>query len=260
MPRKTFADLMSEQAFDVSHEYRMLSRLAYGDDFDEADVGLMGNVDREFYKVPFRGTALTLEDFDEALSADFLGLEDANNLDDLLLFCEYLYSFAAVFPQFGSHVLRQVELIAEKASHKIVKRGDFYILIPVNSAAILAAELAPDNVATDILAYQHRSLQGDIEQKKEIIVKLAGELEPMRDQIKLVNSKLESDLFYLVNNANIRHNNFTLGFKNYNETFAVMEDDELEIWYDRIYELCITAFSLAEYSEWKKEVDQLKQG
>lgn len=256
--RKDFADILSGNDFDIGREYSNLYRLAYGE--GDIERGFMQFVDDRFQNVPFRGTSLTLYDFNERYAFHFDGRDWSDELDDLLSFCEYLYNFADVFPECSWDITRQVELVAEAASHQIVKRGGYYVLAPIDSAAILASEIAPVSLSTDILAYQHRSLRGDLEGKKTIILKLVGELEPMRGQVKSVSGKLADDLFYLVNNANMRHNNFTLGSKKYSKVFSGMGKDELESWYDRIYELCITAFPLLEYSEWKDEVDQLKQG
>ena len=108
------------------------------------------------------------------------------------------------------------------------------------------------------MEYNHYSLKGDIVRKRDILRILADKLEPQRKQLKGINSKLEDDVFALLNNLNIRHNNCKEGDKNYKEIVAKMTQDELEGWYDETYQMCLLAFLELDNVERTKKVAELK--
>lgn len=83
-------------------------------------------------------------------------------------------------------------------------------------------------------------------------------LEPKR---KDLSNQLSSDLFFIINNFNIRHNNTDPNDKSkYNSKVAEMSTDELEHIYDEVYQMCLLAFMELEHSERKGWIDELKKG
>lgn len=58
------------------------------------------------------------------------------------------------------------------------------------------------------------------------ISKLYRELEPQRDILKKIDSELEKNIFSLVNNLNLRHNNVTKGYKHFKKPVADMKKNE----------------------------------
>ena len=102
-------------------------------------------------------------------------------------------------------------------------------------------------------------MKGDLERKKSILLSLADKLEPQRGKLKQINSSLESDLFYLLNSANVRHNNNDPNGKNYIAIVASMDNDTIEKWYDDIYQMCLLAFLELDNIERKERVKELKQ-
>ena len=62
---------------------------------------------------------------------------------------------------------------------------------------------------------------------------LANLLEPYEKILNGIDASFKSDLFYALNNFNIRHNNVEpLDAKNYKKAIADMPLDILEHWYD----------------------------
>lgn len=91
------------------------------------------------------------------------------------------------------------------------------------------------------------------------MVQLASLLEPKRGSLKKADKTLESDLFYLFNNLNIRHNNVDPADSAKYKPFIVqMKQEELEHWYDETYQMCLLAFLQLEQTERKIEFDRLK--
>lgn len=88
---------------------------------------------------------------------------------------------------------------------------------------------------------------------------MAEQLESKREALKNVNKTLESNVFFLYNNMNIRHNNCDPASKNYKEHTANMSKKELEFWYDEIYQLSLLFFLELDNIERSKQIEVLKQ-
>ena len=110
-----------------------------------------------------------------------------------------------------------------------------------------------------IIEYNHHSMKGNLERKKATLIALADKLEAKRTKLKQINTSLESDLFYLLNSVNVRHNNAEQGGKNYIHFVADMKDGDIEQWYDDIYQMCLLAFLELDHLERKERVKKLKE-
>ena len=103
-------------------------------------------------------------------------------------------------------------------------------------------------------------MRGNVEGKKEILLKYASLLEPKEKILLSINSSLKKDLFYLFNNLNIRHNNIDCNDKgNYKKYVSEMPPEQIEEWYDETYQMCLLAFLEIEQYERKKKFDVLKE-
>ena len=76
--------------------------------------------------------------------------------------------------------------------------------------------------------------------------------------MRSINAVLESDIFFMLNNFNIRHNNKNKGDKNYKEYVAKMRKDRLEKWYDELYQMILLAFLLMDNTKRTDRVKELK--
>lgn len=83
-------------------------------------------------------------------------------------------------------------------------------------------------------------------------------LEPRRPELTQIDSGFASDLFYAFNNFNIRHNNVDPSGKNYKKPVADLTNDQLEQWYDEVYQMSLLAFLRLEHIDRKKSFDVLK--
>ena len=73
------------------------------------------------------------------------------------------------------------------------------------------------------------------------------------------NNKLTDDIFFMLNNVNIRHNNCAPEDRaKYKEYVAAMNSDQLEAWYDELYQMILLAFLLLDNEERAQKVSELK--
>ena len=134
------------------------------------------------------------------------------------------------------------------------------VLVVEDKAEVTAAaEIMPTPaLAVDIVRYNHRTLKGEIELKKKILLALGVELEAKRKKLHVINATLENDIFFMLNNLNIRHDNKSKGDKNYKEYVAKMRKERLEKWYDELYQMILLAFLLMDNAQRVEKIKELK--
>ncbi len=138
------------------------------------------------------------------------------------------------------------------------KRGKVLLVLKNALASSVAENAENEDISFLIFEYNHTNLKGDIVRKKEILLALGAEIEPLRAELKIMNQDLEDNVFFMLNNLDIRHNNRKKGDKNYKEKVAKMSKNKLENWYDRLYQLLLVAFSLLDYKTESLEIKKLK--
>lgn len=120
----------------------------------------------------------------------------------------------------------------------------------------LSIELDEDT-ACKVIEYNHYLLKGDIDKKKEILLQLASKYEGIKSNIKNLNSKLDDDIGFMLNNVHIRHNNKSV--KSKKEYVSKMRKDTMEKWYDETYQMLLLAFLLNEQSSRSEKIGKLKE-
>lgn len=88
-------------------------------------------------------------------------------------------------------------------------------------------------------------------------MQLANKYEGIKSNIKSLNSKLDDDIGFMLNNIHIRHNNKS--GKNKKEYVSKMRKDTMEKWYDETYQMLLLAFLLNEQTDRCKKINQLKE-
>lgn len=142
---------------------------------------------------------------------------------------------------------------------KIFNKKDIILVVEKNAAATSVAEFVDEELAYEIISYNHFLLKGNIDEKRKILLKLANELEPRRKELENINYKLTSNIFFMLNSLNIRHNNGSLGDKNYIEYVAKMSANMLEEWYDELYQDILLANLLLDDEKRKRKIEKLKR-
>ncbi len=250
--RKTFIDIIESKGFSVNTEYHRLKELFYirraNYSYSEY-ITLREYINRIYLSIRRRNNATSLDDFDETYGFDFNTESKVYDLDTLLVFCEYIVHFTnqIIFPGGLSDLKKiidnQIGTIIKSIGYKAIQKDNEYIFVPKEPAAVEVAESIDDeDVSYKVLYYNHHSLKGDLEGKRQILEKLAHKLEPNEKELEKINLSLKKHLFGAFNNLNIRHNNLEAKDGDYNEKFAQLTDEKKEEMYDGLYKDCLIAF------------------
>lgn len=264
--RRNFAQVLKSGNIDIKKEYSKLFAIFYGRDSRDSR-SLADIISANFENIYFRGTCFNLDEFDEEYGFHFVEQPQDFNVDYLVSFCEYIYNLVVNFDdRFLFHntnkdfYVLHINKLMERIGYIQSCEDGFTIFVAKNNAAIAVSELEciPENVSYKVISYNHHSMQGEIDKKKQILLTLANILEPRRNELEGMNNQFTSDLFYAFNNFNIRHNNIDSNGTKYKKTIAELTQEQLEKWYDNVYQMCLLAFMLLENKSIKTEFNKLK--
>jgi hypothetical protein len=280
--RKNIFDILSE-GFNIDEEIAVLwdvfcdDVIIYKTDrlhqpFEYKSI--LYTVDRYAFKNwKSRGTCISTKDMIKRLGINNIiykkSYKDPNNLLKLLEFIINMISRCQYTIQRMSHILESDGFILVKENtKKLIERFGYTlydieneekrIIIEKNPAATAAAEISKRDIAVKIMQYNHYLLKGDINTKKDIILALAGDIEPKEKELKIIDETIKNNLFFLLNNLNLRHNNIEPEDKNYKAIVANMTQTELESWYDETYQLILLSKLLLDNSERSKKITALR--
>lgn len=272
--RKNFAQLLKNGKVDYKSEYKKLYELLFEKNLQDENGELCSvhMVFGEFFtSFHFRGTCLSLQEFDEENGFNFPDpSRDNPKIEDLVLLMEYFYNmlmgymgsqnmsfYSGINTQF---LMQHILSVCDAIGYKQVTEDGFAVFVEKNAVATAVAEsdLIPDDLSYKLITYDHHSMCGDLEKKKSIIVRLASIIEGKQAKLNQVNPTLKKDLFYIFNNFNIRHNNCDNQSKDYKPAIADMDKNELEKWYDETYQMCLLAFMELEQADRKPKFDAIK--
>lgn len=269
--RKNFAEVLKNGKVDIRKEYSRLYHLLY-DIYNENSynpTSLYDYINDSFYKIWFRGTAITLEDFNDEHGFSFEEFPRNFNIDYLVSFCEYFYNITFGYmalpcclnQAYLQFIIQQIDKVIAAIGYMPTTQDGFTNFVEKSQGAVATSEIIDDkDLSYKTIYYNHHSMRGNVEGKKEILLKYASLLEPKENILNSINPSLKKDLFYLFNNLNIRHNNIDCADKgNYKKYVSEMTPQQIEEWYDETYQMCLLAFLEIEQSERKKKFDKLKE-
>lgn len=273
MKRRNFAQILEEAQIDIRREYDRL----YSSFFLQKIYDGMGNnlslyeyCQMNFIYIPFRGTCLNLDDFDDVHNIHFEKVPSNFDLNYLILFCEYTYNFLIYLNpmnSFGNFVgnsphqiyLQQISKVIEKIGYMYsTNEKGITIFVPKSQEAISVSEIVDPKLSYKVIEYNHHLLQGDIEGKKSILLLLADRIESKRSDLRNINRNMETNIFMLFNSMNIRHDNCSSESSRYIEYVANMSKKELEQWYDETYQLSLLALLELDNVERNRKISDLK--
>jgi uncharacterized protein YxjI len=151
---------------------------------------------------------------------------------------------------------QNIDLLLEHINYEkhIFDNDEKVIIVPKNPAATAVAEISSQETVMAILKYHHASLKGQIEGKKKILLSIAHEYEALLSK----GIKGFDDYFTkardMLNNLDIRHNNKT--GKNKKEFVINMKPEELEKWYDDLYQLLLFCVLIKDNKHRKDEISK----
>lgn len=270
MARKTFAQVLKDANVDIEREYERLYQLFYKIKIPNSNgtaTTLYEICEMGFMSFPHRGTCLSLDDFNDFYGFHFEQKPSNFDVDYLINFCEYSYNLA-IFQQGNgimpflspaTQYIQQILKVIESIGYMHLSEDGISIFVPKSQPAIVVSEMLPPNLSYKVIEYNHHSMKGNLERKQATLKLLADQLEAKKKELNNLNSSLSGDLFYLLNNLNIRHNNIDPDSKGYKKGVADMSNDELEEWYDKTYDICLYAFMTLDQADRNAKVKALKQ-
>lgn len=196
----------------------------------------------------------------------------SNNMDDIIKGLEYYinvlrmveeklnfsrnmqFSYPPAYPM----LLKNIDILLEHLNYEeqVFAQDEKVILVPKNPAATAVAEITDkEHIAFAILKYNHNSLRGDLEGKRQLLLSIANEYEPLlKNPIDGFTDYFKKATF-LLNNLNLRHNNKS--GKDKKQFVVDMPNKELEKWYDELYQLLLFCVLIKDNVKRKKEIDDL---
>lgn len=279
--RRNFAQMLKDADIDIKVEYQKLYGMLYDRSIQVSSMNRISAYDElseRFNGFYFRGTCLTMDEFNDLHGFHFEKEPDGFNIDHLISLCEYIYNMLIGYQNIqGSYgygmtsmmpmpiniqfYMMQIMQIIERIGYMQAMEDGYTIFVEKSPAAIAVAEseLIPENLSYKLISYNHYAMKGNLEEKKAVLLQLALILEAKRNDLEKADRTLETNLFYIFNNLNIRHNNINPDLKGkYKAYVARMSNDDLERWYDEAYQMCLLAFLQLENINRKKEFDILK--
>lgn len=273
MGRRNFAQILEEAKIDIRREYdRLYSSFFLQKTYDGMgnNLSLYDHCQMNFINIPFRGTCLTLDDFDDFYNIHFEKIPSDFDLNYLILFCEYTYNFLIYLNPMNflgnSGVNSPHQIYLQQINKVIEEIGYMYstnekgitIFVPKSLEAISVSEIIDPELSYRVIEYNHHLLQGNIEKKRSILLLLADKIESKRSELRNINKTMETNIFMLFNSMNIRHDNCSKESPYYIEHVSNMPKKELEQWYDETYQLFLLAFLELDNMERNRKISDLK--
>lgn len=257
MTRKNIFELLDEK-YDIKSEMIKISDLFNGIEFLHVNPL---NFHQEVYTIErladniiacwkARGSCLNCAELKEKINLK----QNFDDKENVLTTLEYYVNILFLidqkvlpdraFPLLGLpeyYMLSEnIKLLLEHLNHQkiIIAEEEKVLLIPQDPAATAVAEITSnDDVAYAIMKYHHASLKGNLNEKKRLLLSIAHEYEPLLEKPVDGFTKYFDDANNMLNNAHIRHNNKEGPDKK--ELIANMSDEDLEKWYDELYQLLL---------------------
>lgn len=151
-----------------------------------------------------------------------------------------------------------IEILLEHLNYEkiIFNEEEKVILVPKNPAATAVAEVTENkDISFAILKYNHASLRGNLPEKKRLLVSIANEYEALLDNPVTGFAPFFDKTNGLLNSLNLRHNNKK--GKHKNALAADILNEELEKWYDELYQLLLFCVLIKDNVKRKNEIDEL---
>lgn len=273
--RKNIFEIL-ESKYDIEKEFNVINGL-----FSKPSIVAYANYDQGqlvpielainstcFYSWKQRCGCVCLNDMREKLDID---KRNYSNRDDMIICLEYFCNIIHLantklyynsFHIQNSYQKTQQLIILEDnidllLSHlnyekHVFEEEEKVIIIPKNPAATAVAEISSESTAMAILMYHHASLKGQLEEKRDILRRIAKEYEPLLDKGIAGFSDYFDKATNMLNNLDIRHNN--KAGKKKNALAINLSDEELENWYDELYQLLLFCVLIKDNKERKDKV------
>lgn len=278
--RRNFAQILKDAKIDVKVEYQKLYGMLYDRSIQVSNTSWISAYDEfstYFITFHFRGTCLSLDEFNDLHGFHFEKDPTNFNIDHLISLCEYIenllmaYQCVPLSYPYGygnmptklinvQFYLQQISQVIEKIGYMQAEQNGLTIFVEKDPAAIAVAEseFIPESLSYRLISYNHYSMKGNLAEKKATLLDLANLLEPQRINLERIDKTFARDLFYAFNNFHIRHNNADPQSPKFKKPIGDLAKEQLEFWYDEVYQMCLLAILRLEHADRKKTFEALK--
>lgn len=281
MTRKNIFELLKEK-YNIEHEMNKITTLFYSQMFKYIDsytykqtIYKIENIvdNRLLFAWKQRNSCLSCNEIKAKLNLEY----EYSRLDNVILILEYYENLIYLvnrhinLNKINYQIFQEYFMLKENIANLLdyinyeictIEKDEKVLIVPKNPAATSVAEISNDETAMAILMYNHHTLKGDLEAKRKILYSIAKEYEP------LLSKPIDGFKDYFVkatnmlNNLDIRHNNKK--GKHKNNLVVNLKNDELEKWYDELYQLLLFCVLIKDNIERKNNIEEflknLKQG
>lgn len=240
----------------------------------ESYISVYNFVDKYCFKQwKQRATLTNIEEMYTLLGLNFSPESDNSNdvLNHLEFYANIIYIVNLASLDFDQEFLEYESLLMAKSNltqlldwlnyeQKIFKKDQKVLLVQKNAATTAVSEIVDKETAYKVIEYNHYVLKGNLEAKGNILISLGKQMEAQRATLREINSDLEDNIFSLLNNLDLRHNNIDVGDgenKKYLKYVAGMKKNELEEWYDELYQMILLAYLELDNIDRSKKVKEL---
>lgn len=221
-----------------------------------------------------RGTFLSLAEMREQLGiAKSVFSRESVNERLILDFCQYaaniitrvvttIKSCSTAYITNPSHCSMAIDnmtlLLGKFGAHFITDPSTLEICIAYDDElGTIVGDDFPE-VKLNLTEYKKIDGHGDLERKGEILCTLYKRLEKEEAKFKGTAYKgMCDDTTFLFNKIGARH--WVEKDRIASKTFMAMSPEELELWYDRTYDMFLSCMVLSRYLDVKKDIDAIKR-
>lgn len=155
-------------------------------------------------------------------------------------------------------IWNNIEKLVERLKCVIKCIDDEFFIVYGNVMAEVVS-VSNKNLSESIMEYLMIDNRGDLKRKAEILCTLYKALEGYADVFKGTTYKgLFEDTKLLFNKSGVRHNVDKDSIAC--ATFLQMDTEQLEGWYDRMFNMFLSCMEIGKYLNYKSEVDNIKRG
>lgn len=285
MGRKNYLQLLQDR-YNISDEFDKITIL-----FNKSivkhtcNVGYMRTtteyytleqmVEKKFSYWKGRGTCISIQNMRDELGIDSIIKKPKKEENEVVLGLEYYLNIGNLFlqkvvpglPRYEYSFLNEWNMLRENIDILLDKLcferfydkdHDLIFLISKNPAATAVAEISSEDTAMSILMYLHASLKGKLAEKKDILRRIAQEYEPLFDKGIIGFSDYFDKANNMLNNLDIRHNN--KAGKKKNDLATSLTNEELENWYDELYQLLLFCILIKDNKDRKDKMAEFLKG
>lgn len=144
-----------------------------------------------------------------------------------------------------------IELIAELTNYKLEFINEHYTFIKrdVDVDLVLKQLETEEDLRLALLSYNDFRIEEDIKEKKIILKQIGDWLEPNRQNLNSINKCLTDDIFFVLNKAEIRHNN---------RNELRLDDNSILQLYDELFKMMLHLLRESDIKKIQQKIRKMK--